>query len=55
MQKNSELLEASRAYRRALDNFNNADPDFFELANLELTAVRVRYETIARNMKKGSI
>lgn len=33
-------------------NFNNADPDFFEIANRELTAAQENFNAAAVKMKK---
>ena len=47
-----EYLEAIRELNYAKANFNNAEPDFFEAANAELTAARARVDALVKEMKK---
>ena len=47
-----EYLEAIRAFNHAKANFNNAEPDFFEAANAELTAAQERVDALVKEMKK---
>ena len=43
-----EYKNAVKALRAAEINFNNAEPEFVELANAELTTARMRVDTMNR-------
>ncbi len=47
-----EYLEAIRELNRAKANFNNAEQNFFEAANAELTAAQLRVNSLVKEMKK---
>lgn len=47
----NEYLEALRALNRARENFDNAEPEFFEAANAELTAAMERVNAFVREMR----
>lgn len=47
-----EYLEAIRELNRAKANFNNAEQNFFEAANAELTAAQLRLNSLVKEMKK---
>ena len=47
----NEYLEALRALNRARENFNNAEPEFFDAANTELTAAMERVNAFVREMR----
>lgn len=47
----NEYFEALRALNRARENFDNAEPEFFEAANAELTAAMERVNAFVREMR----
>lgn len=47
----NEYFEALRALNRARENFDNAEPEFFEAANEELTAAMERVNAFIREMR----
>ena len=50
-----EYLEAVRALQRARSNFNNADPDYFDLANQELSTATERVSLLNKQLKKMQV
>jgi hypothetical protein len=46
-----ELFSAVAHRNRAMANFNNAEPEFFEIANNELTAANLAVDTCMRKIK----
>ena len=44
----NEYFEAIKKLRIAEINFENANPDFIDLANAELTAAQTRVDTIRK-------
>ena len=46
--------DALDALELAKQNFENADPDFFEIANQELNLAQMQVDVIAKKMKKCS-
>ena len=49
-----EYDDALTALELAKQNFENAEPEFFEIANQEMTLARERVNLIAMKMKKCS-
>lgn len=47
-----EVFDAGIAVRHAESNFNYADPEYFEIANEELTAAKTRYSIAVKKVKK---
>ena len=48
----AEMIAARNKYEQALDNFNNADFDFFEIANSELTIAKLQLEVSILKLQK---
>lgn len=48
-----ELIEAKENLKLATANFNNADSEYFEIANEELTMARQRVDTVAAKLKRA--
>lgn len=46
-----EYREAVSCLKLAEQNFDNASPEFFEVANQELTVARLKNDTILKKMK----
>jgi hypothetical protein len=47
-----EMFAAKDNYELALQNFNNADMDFFEIANKELTIAQLQLEVAISKLQK---
>ena len=47
-----EVKSAAQALHRAEVNFNNALPDYFEIANSELTIARQRFDKVLKEVKE---
>lgn len=45
------FFAAADALRQAQSNFNNADPEYFEIANAELTIAKENFDIIAKKVK----
>ena len=48
----NEVFAASAAVRHAESNFNYAEPEYFEIANEELTAAKTLYSIAVKKVKK---
>ena len=46
-----EMFAATEYRDRMIDNFNNALPEFFEVANLELTIAQLQVDTCLKKLK----
>lgn len=46
-----EVFNASVAVRQAMSNFNNATPEYFIIANQELTTAQQRYSIAVQKVK----
>lgn len=46
-----EFFNAAKEVRRAEENFNNASPEFFDIANEELTIAKKNYELAGKKVK----
>ncbi len=46
-----EFFSAAAEVRRARTNFNNATPEFFEVANAELSVAIAKFEAIQKKVK----
>ena len=49
-----DFQAATREYQRAQTNFNNALPEYFEIANDELTIARTRLDACHKKLKAMS-
>ena len=47
-----QLVDAKSDLKIAEANFNNCEPDFFEIANSELTLAQQRVQTISQKLHK---
>ena len=48
----AEVVTAQNKYEQAIQNFNHADPDFFEIANNELTVSKLQFEIAIAKLHK---
>ena len=48
----AEMIAARKKYEQAIENFNNADFDFFEIANSELTIAKLQLEVSILKLQK---
>ena len=48
----SDMIAARNKYEQAIQNFNCADPEFFEIANNELTVAKLQFEISLAKLKK---
>lgn len=46
-----EFFQAAAEVRQARNKFNRAEPEYFEIANAELTAAEERFSAVYQKMK----
>ena len=47
-----DMIQAQKNYNRALQNFNNADFEFFDIANKELTIAQLQLDVSVTKLRQ---